>query len=53
MPIYEYRCGSCGFEKEYLQKVSDAPVAVCPACGSDTFNKLILAAGFLLKGSGS
>ena len=52
MPIYEYRCGSCGFEKEYLQKVSDAPVAACPACGSDAFNKLISAAGFQLKGSG-
>ena len=52
MPIYEYRCGSCGFEKEYLQKVSDAPVAVCPACGSGAYAKLISAAGFQLKGSG-
>lgn len=52
MPIYEYRCGSCGFEKEYLQKVSDAPVPVCPACGSDAYAKLISAAGFQLKGSG-
>jgi putative FmdB family regulatory protein len=52
MPIYEYRCGSCGLEKEYLQKVNDAPVAVCPACGSDSFAKLISAAGFQLKGSG-
>ncbi|MBA4142814.1 MAG: zinc ribbon domain-containing protein [Nitrosospira sp.] len=52
MPIYEYRCGSCNFEKEYLQKVSDAPIAVCPACGSDAYAKLISAAGFQLKGSG-
>jgi putative FmdB family regulatory protein len=52
MPIYEYRCGSCGFEKEYLQKVNDAPVAACPACGSSPFVKLISAAGFQLKGSG-
>ena len=52
MPIYEYRCGSCGFEKEYLQKVNDAPIAVCPACGSDAYAKLISAAGFQLKGSG-
>lgn len=52
MPIYEYRCGSCGFEKEYLQKVNDAPVAVCPACGSNAYAKLISAAGFQLKGSG-
>lgn len=52
MPIYEYRCGSCGFEKEYLQKVNDAPVATCPACGSGSYAKLISAAGFQLKGSG-
>ncbi len=52
MPIYEYRCGSCGFEKEYLQKVNDAPVAACPACGSNIYTKLISAAGFQLKGSG-
>lgn len=52
MPIYEYRCRSCGFEKEYLQKVNDAPVAVCPACGSEAYAKLISAAGFQLKGSG-
>ncbi|SOD40800.1 FmdB family zinc ribbon protein [Nitrosovibrio sp. Nv4] len=52
MPIYEYRCGSCSFEKEYLQKVNDAPVAACPACGSDAYAKLISAAGFQLKGSG-
>lgn len=52
MPIYEYRCGSCGFEKEYLQKVSDTPIPVCPACGSDAYAKLISAAGFQLKGSG-
>jgi putative FmdB family regulatory protein len=52
MPIYEYRCGSCGYEKEYLQKVNDAPIAACPACGSDAYAKLISAAGFQLKGSG-
>lgn len=52
MPIYEYRCGSCGFEKEYLQKVNDAPVSSCPACGSNAYAKLISAGGFQLKGSG-
>lgn len=52
MPIYEYRCGSCGFENEYLQKVSDAPMKTCPKCGEDALNKLISAAGFKLKGTG-
>ena len=51
MPIYEYRCDKCGLEKEYLQKVSDAPISACP-CGESTMTKLISAAGFQLKGSG-
>lgn len=52
MPIYEYRCGSCGFQKEYLQKVSDPLLTTCPECKKDTFNKMLTAAGFQLKGSG-
>ena len=32
MPIYEYRCSSCGHELEALQKFSDAPLAACPSC---------------------
>lgn len=52
MPIYEYACGSCGFEHEYLQKVSAPLLTVCPQCGKATFNKLVSAAGFQLKGSG-
>src|SRR5438093_12722985 len=52
MPIYEYRCSSCGTEHEALQKFSDAPLSVCPACQKDTLTKLVSAAGFQLKGSG-
>ena len=52
MPIYEYQCASCGFQKEYLQKVSDPKLTVCPQCGKETFNKMLTAAGFQLKGSG-
>jgi putative FmdB family regulatory protein len=52
MPIYEYRCTSCGHEKEVLQKMSDPVLSSCPACGKATFTKLISAAGFQLKGSG-
>ena len=52
MPIYEYACESCGFEGEYLQKVSDPLRTECPQCRKPTFNKLISAAGFQLKGSG-
>jgi len=52
MPIYEYRCASCGHEKEVLQKLSDPPLTKCPACGKSTLGKLVSAAGFHLKGSG-
>ena len=52
MPIYEYRCSTCGYENEYLQKVSDPRLTDCPECGKPTFNKLVSAAGFHLKGSG-
>jgi putative FmdB family regulatory protein len=52
MPIYEYRCTACGFQSEYLRKVTDPALAVCPECGRDTFRKLVTAAGFQLKGSG-
>jgi putative FmdB family regulatory protein len=52
MPIYEYRCSECGFQSEYLQKVSEPPMTVCPSCAKSTFQKLLSAAGFQLKGSG-
>ena len=53
MPIYEYRCSSCGKELEALQRLSDAPLKTCPACHADTLVKLMSAAGFQLKGSGA
>jgi putative FmdB family regulatory protein len=52
MPIYEYRCDDCGFQKEYLRKTSDPVLVQCPQCGKDTFKKMLTAAGFQLKGSG-
>ncbi len=52
MPIYAYKCASCGFAKDVLQKLSDAPLTVCPSCGQAAFTKQLTAAGFQLKGSG-
>ena len=52
MPIYAYKCGSCGHAKDVLQKISDAPLTDCPACGASSFTKQVTAAGFQLKGSG-
>lgn len=52
MPIYEYRCKSCGHELEKLQKMSDDPLTDCPECAKPGLTKLISAAGFRLSGSG-
>jgi len=52
VPIYEYQCDSCSHRLEKLQKMSDAPLTECPACGASTLKKLVSAAAFRLKGGG-
>ncbi|MEI8033995.1 MAG: zinc ribbon domain-containing protein [Betaproteobacteria bacterium] len=52
MPIYEYRCDSCGFQKEFIQRMSDPRLTDCPECKKPTFSKMVTAAGFQLKGGG-
>lgn len=52
MPIYAYRCQQCGHAKDVIQKFSDAPLTVCPACGADAFRKQLTAPAFQLKGGG-
>lgn len=52
MPIYAYKCTSCGHAQDVLQKVSDAPLTVCPQCHAATYAKQLTAAGFQLRGSG-
>jgi putative FmdB family regulatory protein len=52
MPIYAYKCESCGYAKDILRKMSDEPLTVCPQCGESSFKKQLTAAGFQLKGSG-
>jgi putative FmdB family regulatory protein len=52
MPIYAYRCDSCGFEKDHLQKLSDPVLSTCPECNQETYFKQVTAAGFQLKGNG-
>ncbi|WP_459616172.1 FmdB family zinc ribbon protein [Bordetella sp. 2513F-2] len=52
MPIYAYKCSACGHAEDVLQKISDAPLSVCPSCGQPSYAKQVTAAGFQLKGSG-
>ncbi len=52
MPIYAYKCESCGHRQDVLQKISDPVLSTCPACGAAAYAKQLTAAGFQLKGSG-
>ena len=52
MPIYAYRCESCGHAKDVLQKISEPLLTLCPVCGAEQFKKQVTSAGFQLKGSG-
>lgn len=52
MPIYEYRCQSCGHKLEKLQRMNDPVLTDCPECGKARLKRLISAAGFRLKGAG-
>ena len=52
MPIYEYKCESCGHQLEALQKMSDAALTDCPSCNEVSLKKLVSAGSFQLKGSG-
>ncbi|HVT61412.1 MAG TPA: FmdB family zinc ribbon protein [Thermoanaerobaculia bacterium] len=51
MPLYEYQCLQCGKKTEHLQRFSDSPLAVCPACGGP-LKKLVSSPAFQFKGSG-
>lgn len=52
MPIYAYKCESCGFAKDVLQKMSEPLLETCPQCAQSTFRKQVTSAGFQLKGAG-
>jgi putative FmdB family regulatory protein len=51
MPIYEYQCKECGDRHEIIQKLSDAPLSLCPKCGGE-MKKLISSPAIQFKGSG-
>jgi putative FmdB family regulatory protein len=52
MPIYEYRCSTCGHHLEALQKMTESPLRKCPECGKSQLKRLVSAPQFRLKGSG-
>jgi putative FmdB family regulatory protein len=53
VPLYEYKCESCGMASEHQQRISDEPLRDCAACGIEgTLVRLIGATSFVLRGSG-
>ena len=52
MPIYTYRCESCGVQFEREQSYSDAPLKICPECRKRSLKKVISPVGVIFKGSG-
>ena len=52
MPIYAYKCSACGHQQDVMQKMNDAPLTACPACGQASYAKQLTVAGFQLKGNG-
>ncbi len=52
MPVYTYRCESCGVQFERTQKFSDAPLTRCPECGKKALRKVYTPVGIVFKGSG-
>ena len=53
MPMYDYRCDSCGLKFEKKQKMTDEPVAICPECGSSASRQFSSNVAILMGGSGS
>jgi len=51
MPLYEYRCESCGHRVEVLQKFSDRPLETCQKCAGK-LERLLSAPAIQFKGSG-
>ncbi len=52
MPIYEYCCQDCGHRLEAIQRLADAPLSDCPACGQSSLKKQVSAPSFRLSGGG-
>jgi len=51
MPIYAYKCASCGFSQDEMQKVSDALLTVCPSCGKPDYAKQLTGGRLRAKGN--
>lgn len=52
MPLYTYKCDSCGVQFDRQQKFTDQPLTKCPECNKKALHKVYSAVGIVFKGSG-
>lgn len=52
MPVYTYRCDSCGVQFEKHQSFNDAPLKTCPECRKKSVKRVITPTKIIFKGSG-
>jgi putative FmdB family regulatory protein len=52
MPVYTYRCESCGVQFERQQSFNDQPLTRCPECHKKSLRKVYTPVGIVFKGSG-
>ncbi|HEX2990873.1 MAG TPA: zinc ribbon domain-containing protein [Anaerolineales bacterium] len=52
MPVYTYRCDSCGVQFEKHQSFNDVPLKTCPECRKKSLRKVITPTKIIFKGSG-
>ena len=52
MPLYAYRCTTCGNKFEKIQNFSAEPETICPKCGNATLIRPLTAPRLNFKGAG-
>ena len=52
MPLYPYRCTTCGHRFEKIQSFSAELEKVCPKCGNETLVRPLTAPRLQFKGAG-
>ena len=52
MPVYSYKCESCGYHFDQFQHFTDDPLTVCPSCNTVALRKVYQPVGIVFKGKG-
>jgi len=49
---YDYKCAACGHEEEHVHPMVDDALTDCPACGVDSYYKVLYPTKTLFIGDG-